>query len=301
MLDNLISDLYLHVFQYLNVKELNIFRCISKYLHQYCFFFSLIDWSLKTDWCLLKVLLPQQECIPEKIREQNIHNWYKILKYQRQESSWLDSPTFTWRQRSPEFQTRILERVYYHKKILRKITSRVSNGWELLTTDSPIELYCSRSIKTLSWNVYDQYNMILAKIKFSPILMKKEQLFHILRPNNKTWFNIKYNFNNGRPRRFQIYNFESNLWENSNNLESNLELFNNNNYDLGTTKKNITFYRLKYHHIRPNQASIKNCSISFENKCIYEFGKKNNYFLYGYQSPLHGLYAFVLSCCQILI
>ena len=84
MLDNFISDLYLSIFKYLNIKELNIFRCLSKYLKQFCSFLLLVDWSSKIDWSEIKILLSDNDYTPQKIREHNIHNWYKILKHQRQ-------------------------------------------------------------------------------------------------------------------------------------------------------------------------------------------------------------------------
>ena len=75
MLNNLISDLYLYIFQYLNVKELTLCRQLSKYLKQFCYFFSLIDWSAEIDWSQTKISLSDEDYTPEKIQEHNIHNW----------------------------------------------------------------------------------------------------------------------------------------------------------------------------------------------------------------------------------
>ena len=155
MLNNLISDLYLYIFQYLNVKELTLCRQLSKYLKQFCYFFSLIDWSAEIDWSQTKISLSDEDYTPEKIQEHNIHNWYKILKHQRQEVLLLGSPRFTWRHRSKNFTKKIIQRTYYNKRILRKITSHFSEGWELLTQDSPVDLYCCRSFNLLTWNIYD--------------------------------------------------------------------------------------------------------------------------------------------------
>ena len=180
MLDNFISDLYPSVFQYLNVKELNIFRRLSKYLKQFCYFFSLIDWSSEIDWSQLKISLSDNNPTSKQLQEHNIHNWYRILKHQRQESSLLDSPKETWRSRSSNFQIKLLQRMYYPTKILRKIVSRVSTGWELTSLDSPIEFYCTRSVNIKDWNIYDHHHTFLAKIKTSSSLRLKEQYFFIL-------------------------------------------------------------------------------------------------------------------------
>ena len=301
MLDNFISDLYLSILQYLNVKELNIFRCLSKYLKQFCSFLLLVDWSSKINWSEIKILLSDNDYTPQKIREHNIHNWYKILKHQRQESSVYKSSIFSWRRRSPFFSKRVLQRIYYPRtKIINKIVSRSSIGWELLSYDSPVELSCCRSLNLKKWNIYDGHSNLLAKIKYSPYSLGKEQIFYILRPNNRNWFKIKYKFTYKQPRTFKIYDFESYLWENSNLLEDKLILSNNSGYDVVDTEEYGPHYCLKFKYIKPNQPSCKNCSIDKEDKCIYEFGRKDNYYLYGYQQPLHGLYAFALSCCHFL-
>lgn len=301
MLNNLISDLYLYIFQYLNVKELTLCRQLSKYLKQFCYFFSLIDWSAEIDWSQTKISLSDEDYTPEKIQEHNIHNWYKILKYQRQEVLLLGTPKFTWRHRSKNFTQKIIQRIYYNKKILRKIVSKSSHGWEVLTQHSPIDLYCCRSIYPLDWNIYDCYNRLLAKIKLSSNLFKKEQNIKIIRTNNKIWFRIKYIFKNKQPCSFQVYNFESFPWENSEDIEKDLFLSNNNSYDIGQDEQNSGYYRLKFYHIKPNRPSTKNCSIYHQDKHLYEFGRKDDHFVYGYQHPFHGLYAFILSCCQILV
>lgn len=301
MLNNLISDLYLYIFQYLNVKELTLCRQLSKYLKQFCYFFSLIDWSAEIDWSQTKISLSDEDYTPEKIQEHNIHNWYKILKHQRQEVLLLGSPRFTWRHRSKNFTKKIIQRTYYNKRILRKITSHFSEGWELLTQDSPVDLYCCRSFNLLTWNIYDCHHQLLAKIKFTSNLLKKEQIFNILRPNNKIWFKIKYSFRYRQPRAFRIYDFKSLPWENSENIEKDLFLSNNNSYDTGRNEEYGGYYRLKFYYIRPNRPSTKNCSIFYQEKYIYEFGRKDDFFVYGYQQPFHGLYAFIVSCCQILV
>lgn len=301
MLDNFISDLYLSIFQYLNVKELNIFRCLSNYLKQFCSFMLLIDWSSEIDWSKIEILLSDSDYTPERIREHNIHNWYKILKNQRHESSLFKSSEFSWRRRSTFFSKKILQRIYYPKtKIIKKIVSRSSIGWELLSYDSPVELSCCRSLNLKIWNIYDGDSKLLAKIKYSPQFFGKEQFFYILRPNNDNWFKIKYRFSYKLPRSFYIYDFKSLPWENSNNSEQKLTLSNNGGYDIVDTEENGRQYCLKFKYIKPNQASCKNCSIEKEEKCIYEFGRKDNYYIYGYQQPLHGLYAFALSCCHFL-
>ena len=169
MLDNFISDLYLSILQYLNVKELNIFRCLSKYLKQFCSFLLLVDWSTKINWSEIKILLSDNDYTPEKIKEHNIHNWYKILKHQRHESSIYKSSIFSWRRRTLFFSKRVLQRIYYPKtKIIKKIVSRSSIGWELLSYDSPVELSCCRSLNLKKWNIYDGHSKLLAKIKVEP-------------------------------------------------------------------------------------------------------------------------------------
>lgn len=301
MLDNLISDLYLSIFQYLSIKDLNTFRCISQYLYQFCFFFNLIDWSSKIDWSQLKITLNNQEYNQENIQKHNIHNWYKILKYQRQESP-TKSTSISWRNRSCSIVKKIIHRQYYLKKrILRRIISHVNTDWNILSIDSPMDLYCERSSSLRYWYFYDNCHQLLAKMKIFSFILGKVKFFHILRPNNKKWFIIKYRLTAGGPRSFQLYNFESKIWENSTNLEVDLSLSNNDTYEVSRSEEYGTLYCLKYNHIRPNQASTRNCSILYKDNSIYELGKFDNNFLYAYQYPLHGLYAFILSCCQILL
>lgn len=300
MLNNLISDLYPSIFHYLNVKELNIFRGLSKYLKQFCYFFNLIDWSDEIDWSEIKIILSNEDYTPENIRKHNIHNWYKILKNQRQESSQLNCPKLTWRHRSVRFTRKIIQRFYYRKKILQKIVSHSYNVLGSVTQDSLVELSCYRTTNLLTWSICDVHHQLLAKIKICSLFKRKEQTFEILRPNNKLWFKIKYLFTIRQPRSFEIYDFESLPWENSENMEQDLFLTNRKCYELAYSDQSRTYYCLKFNHIKPNKPSIKNCSILYRNKHLYEFGKKDHYFLYGYRQPFHGLYAFILSCCQIL-
>lgn len=283
MIQNIIEDLYLVIFKYLNVEDLINLRILSNFINSQCQFIYLLDISSKDIKKKIKKSITQPFSLL-KIKNHNINNWYKLNKKNNLQQE------ISWRKRTPKWQTKKITRLYKYK-YLYKIVSHNSKRYDINIDCQQLHLYCIKNIYKKTWNIYDNQNNLLAKIKIN------KYFIYVTRKNNKNWFKLEFSFKSRGPRKFKIFDFDSKLWENSEHLENNLVLNNYSNYE----KQNNGYYSLKYKYLTPDTPSIKNCSVYHNDKSVYEFGKKGIDFIYCYRKPLHGLYAFVISVSQFLI
>lgn len=290
MLHLLIYELNQNIFEFLNIDELLKIKILSKYVNTTCRFDFLLN---------------------NKCDSNNVNNWYKLNHHLKDIVS---DKLPSWRSRNKKWMTYNINRRYKYG-LLVEINSILDND---LIDENPN--YQTHSIlrciryKINMWKIFDNDNL-LGKLIIKQFPNRFTTKLTMYRLCGSIWFQIEYFNTNGKPRRFCVKKFNSLPWENSENIEDNLILNNNYNFEKqrivtsNSIKRTAISYRysLKFHNIKATQASIKNNVIDNLNtdnnnryKHIFELGKTNEGFKYGYIKPLHGLYAFIIACSQFI-
>ena len=292
MLNDLIKELLIKIFTFIPVDELLLMKLLSKYIHQNSCFNFLLD---------------------KNYTSTNINDWF--VKNKLKSSKNYNYQYMSWRSRSNEWitcqlQKKTLNYIIYSIIAEQDIFSKLNNN------NSNNFLKCTR-ICPDKWNIFDNDKLIARLVyqRYYSIKSMYLSTFKVFRLDNSLWFEIEYFFTNGNPRKYCIRNFNSLPWENSENIEDSLILNNFYNFDRQQYTSNNSLrrpkhkirYALKFHKIRATKASCKNNVIKFQNNSdviprnIFELGKTDTGFQYGYKAPLHGLYSFIIACTQFIV